>query len=788
MRELLRSYASKFANQLETISLSENEQRSVNHPVVFLFIGDLVKDALQHIIQINEEKWHNSSGVLYFHVYQTDTITAENVLSLQLPDHVRDRKQLRTDLYEAFWRDDQKLVELNKCYRRLTTKIAEYGKVYSSLKKVNLCVVTAIDDPANILIQELTLLLKSILQESFKSVEVDLYGLMTEKQEDSNFALSTALGISFLRELDAYQSDKYTFAGELQLTEDHLRLKVSHHGASLFDLVYLLSDKDENGLISSDATRQNSEMISNLNLLKNRKLITDYHEKMDSYNHQDFLRAIRGNSAGPVYASAGFAKVSRPNQAIALHAASHFFNEFLTALKEAPGLQSPEKVLNLFELSEASFHKYYNSCLPSAEVLDDMNVLMGAADSYQSIKRMSVKEAEDYLFADGAAHFFFKNVEEPVLEHLRQLNLRTHIERCLYENIINHEQYGLFCGYVWTRDPSDAGGPSIVDEINKLLRTVKQEQLTAEAKLDQCYQQLVDHCAFKKSLLPFSDKRNLQLFLRYFFETVYGAKYEILRLKVKQAIVRQYLEVLEEHHRLLREKIGMIDEVESHLKQAAAESLADADDALDQNIAEYYAEMISSITLKLKDKHGPYFFQDERFFGNLYGLLEKERAKGLLERLLLVCNRELLTQEEFQRSFEDELLERANVQTRYDNQKVLSKEDLFKQLYHRLEEGSAIHIEVFNYTQEHRHEERYFFGDFYSQFMGFALGKEQESRPFKAGCAHEKKSSGIEKLALMGGFQVKDLMYYRNGEKYYKAYSENGYEFHNEEMMASILS
>ncbi len=64
--------------------------------------------------------------------------------------------------------------------------------------------------------------------------------------------------------------------------------------------------------------------------------------------------------------------------------------------------------------------------------------------------------------------------------------------------------------------------------------------------------------------------------------------------------------------------------------------------------------------------------------------------------------------------------------------------------------------------------------------MGYALEKENEARHYKVGCAHEKKSTGIEKLTLMGGFQIKDLLYYRNGERYYQAYVDNGYQFHAE--------
>ncbi|WP_413306957.1 hypothetical protein AA0X95_06755 [Bacillus sp. 1P10SD] len=785
MRELLQKYANTFSLELERMSLSENEQRSVNHPIVFLFLGDLVTEALKSIITINEEKWQNSSGVLYFHAYQSATITNSNVLSFQLPGDGLDRKEQRKDLYKAFYHNENQLIKLNQTFRKLSMKIAEYGKVYSSLKKVNLCVITAIDDPANILIQECTLLLKSILQESFRLVEVDLYGLMKEKQDGDTFALSTSLGISFFKELDSYQREDFTFEKELQLTEDHLRLMVSHPPSPLFDLVYLLSDKNENGLISTDSMKQNYEIISNLNLLKNRKMITDYHEKMDSYNHQDFKRGMKGNTREPVYASAGFAKVNRPNKAIALNAASLFFQEMLTALK-ATSSEPREKVLSLFGLSETSFQKYYHECLPPVDQLENMTGLMGTTNSYQAVKRMSLKEAEDHLYEGGTERFFTVNFEEPIREYLLGLDLRSTIHRFLYENVINHEQYGLFAAYVWTSDSIDAES-SVMKEIAKMQRDTKQDRLEAEARLEQLYQQTVDSGDFKKSYFPFADKKNLSSFVHYFFDSVYGLKYELLRYEVKLAILKQYQEVLAEKHLYIRTKMELFDQVESCLKQAAAESLHDSDEELDQNIADYYAEMISQITAKLKEKYGDSFFSDERFFGNLLSLLENGPV-SLLKRLLYVCNREVLTAEEFHRSFEDELLERANVKTHYENRDILSKEDLFKQLYQRLKDHASIHIEVLNYTQGHRYEEKYFFGDFYSKFMSYALEKEHEIRQCKVGCAHEKKSSGIEKLAIMGGFQLKDLMYYRNGEKYYEAYTKNGYVFHHQPMETNSIS
>lgn len=150
----------------------------------------------------------------------------------------------------------------------------------------------------------------------------------------------------------------------------------------------------------------------------------------------------------------------------------------------------------------------------------------------------------------------------------------------------------------------------------------------------------------------------------------------------------------------------------------------------------------------------------------------------LTEKLISVCRNLLLTSPHFALTFEEELLQRSNVTINYDNKAVLSKDELFKRLYQTLEDNAAIQLRLYDYTQEHRYVEKYLFGDFDSEFIRYAFAADEVSRMYRLGCLHEKRSSGVEKLNLMGGFHPEDLLYYRNGKMYYETYVDNGYEFH----------
>lgn len=84
---------------------------------------------------------------------------------------------------------------------------------------------------------------------------------------------------------------------------------------------------------------------------------------------------------------------------------------------------------------------------------------------------------------------------------------------------------------------------------------------------------------------------------------------------------------------------------------------------------------------------------------------------------------------------------------------------------------------MFHFLQKHRYEEKYLFADIHNDFVQYVLRKDEGIRTYKQGCIHEEQKSGIEKMNLMGGFGMEDLMFYRNNKKYHASYVESGFVF-----------
>ncbi|RUT31759.1 transcription initiation factor TFIID [Paenibacillus zeisoli] len=684
-------------------------------------------------------------------------------------------KTLRPDTYRAFYQEPGSVLELNRALRRVSQRIADYGRLYSSFDRIHLSVITQAGDPLNVFVPEVTVLANTIFGQSFKSVQTDLFTLISEREDAEAFGYSGAAGIAFLRELDMMQQSDYTFSGPLLMTEDGLSIPVTHSASPLFDLVYVLSDKNERGVSSPGGLRDNDEIISQISLLKNRQKKDSLYDSVSgaAYNNMSFKNNIMTESGRQGYVSAGFSKVKRPNESIALTVLYHFYRQLIQRMNGPLEWKNSDK-LSFFGLDPDSLAEQARRIVPDETRLDDMNGMMTHGVSYSSLKSMTLQEAEAALFGDGGELYFQGNYVREADRALAALRLDEELEATVRRSRALHPQVGLFHLAEWTDEAGGSG--SLREAYRSRIRELAGQVESAKAELVQTYQGLVHDQPFQR--LPMMDKHNVRSFIRYFIDHIYALKLYILRLEMELKLARQYEVGLDLLHDRFRKMTQQLEELEDTLRSSALQSIRLADDYIGQNIMEYYERVTADVLIELEARRGADILFQDRYMGSPAEMLSGG-IQGLTERMIAVCRRDILTSEPFSQTFEEELLRRANVTVEYNNKQVLSKDELFKKLYRTLEEHAVIHVRLFDYTHEHRYEEKYFFGDAGSEFMRYALGADETSRIYKLGMVHENRSSGVEKLCIMGGFHLEDLMFYRNGKVYYETYIQNGYEFHS---------
>ncbi|OXM83746.1 hypothetical protein [Paenibacillus rigui] len=790
MREALLSFANEYAAEKESNGLDADELRSINHPLVFLFLGDQADEALRQVFELNRKRWNNSAGVVYLQVGTrpampgdsgTDGSGTDNgVYFWPLEGTNGEKKTVRAELYKQFYGNESKLLELNVILRRMNNRISAFGRSYSNMQRLNIAVVTEADDPASVLVPELTVLMRSIFGEHFRSVQMDLYTLLQEKQVGESFALSSSFGVSFLREVDQCQSRDYTFRELLQVTGEGIRLPAQHGPAPLFDMVYLFSDKDERGIFAESGMQGTYEMICSLNLLKNRKVPGELDPQHGAYNNQQFRQNMTPPDAdGRCYVSAGYSRVQRPNQAIALTVLYHVYRKALHRLQEnSAGLDTRER-LELLELEPHRSDDRIRSLMAEhSQALDGMYGLLYHNVSASELRGMTLRQAEAALYGGNAQTFFETNVVRRVEAGFALHDGAKSLARLFTERVLAEPKYGFFSGAAWT-DERESG--SIPAALREQLRETTMLLAQGKAELEQKYAEGVE--------LQGKDRRSLwsrltqQLpvkeIVRRVLDDIYGLKLELLALHMKQQLLELYLNTLEGLHARMKQLEGRAQQLERTLHEASRSSIHQShrSDYLGRNINEYYGHVVDIVVKELEERRGASYFCNERSLGNVSILLEQGEDK-VVQRLVELCRKDVFVHPLFDQTFEGELLERANVAASYDNRDVLSKEDLYRDLYATLENEAAIRADVYRSTHRHRYEEKYLFGDYHSEFVQYAYAVDHGSRTYKLGCVHERKPSGIEKLNLMGGFRIEDLMYYRNGKLYYDTYVENGFVFH----------
>ncbi|CAG7644262.1 hypothetical protein ACFQI7_09465 [Paenibacillus allorhizosphaerae] len=782
LREKLTAFAGDYAAELEHRSSGEDALSTIYHPVVFLFLGDRTAEDVRHATDWLQRRWHNGAGAICLHAGMSVPASEEPVYGWQLPVAETGSLSERPDIRRRFYEDDGKLLELNVTLRKMVNKIRAMGRSYDNLQRLNIAVVTRLDDPFHVLLPDLTVLMKTVFGESSRSVISDLYVLADESQESEDFAYRSAIGVSLLRELDIYQNREYRYEQRLQVTGEGVRLPAVHPPSPLFDTVYWLSNKDERGIFVDGGMRSGAELVCRLSLLKNARPAGDPGSPsgpaFESYNHQLFKQSITpADARGAVYASAGCAQVTRPNAAIALSVLYHYQKRVLLRLRDnaQAGLSH---AMPLLQLDPHDTEREVRGLMPEPEAaMEGMRGLMHADMSFADLRPMTLRQAELALFGDNARLFFEKNIAAAAEAALEQSDPARRLERLIDQKVIQEPALGLFGVYRWTM-PGEAG--SLSEQLDERIRQMAGRIAQCRVDLEMARDEKVEYIVPVKSspLAWFSGKPSVKEVIRRLLDNIYSLQWEMALLELHRKLLVQYRDKLSELHRKVKPLVERFIGLEQEwLKLSRSEAAAFGGQA-GRNIDEYYGHVVERILNELENRMHRLFYFEHARLGNASVLFAEQEEVWLL-RLTDTVRKDLFSHALFHQSFEAELLARANVTTSYDNPLVLTKEDLFRDISRTLDSESAIRADVYHSTHRHRYEEQYYAGYVQSEFIGYAVNAQQTNGSCKLGCIHEERTSSVEKIHLMGGFRGEDLMYFRHGKRYYDSYVENGFQFHS---------
>ncbi|MFD0958436.1 transcription initiation factor TFIID [Paenibacillus chungangensis] len=784
---MIEQFATDYTVAEQRLQGAVDDQSSIHYPTVFLYIGDEIAEAIEPMMETNSLRWANNAGVVYCHVRGSgagsapdysdgsgDTSANRFTIALDgLYDEPLDKRNVRGGIGRRFHEAGDHLRRLNRALRSMNDAISDYGRMYASFDRLHLAVIIRADDPMNILVPDIALLAQAIFGTLFKSVQSDLFVLVQEREQTESFGYAAAAGVSFLRELERFQQPGFTYNEPLQMTGDGLRIPVSHGPAPLFDLVYLLSDRNEKGMTPLGGMGQNYEAICRIMLLKNRCIGgLEHNDHGGSYNNTSFKNSLRAESGKMGYVSAGLARVQRPAYAIALTVLYHLLDGVIVRLQAPPELDRKEK-LQLFGIDMQALERTIAECVPGEERLEDMKGLMTSGCKFDDLRGKSLEQAGKLLFGEGCEVFFKKHYAELAGQRLDRMDVAGLMKRALERSAKSQPQISFYHLFKWTDD--DHADGVVIGAVRERMQELAGSIQHVQEELEKMMAMRTEELKFAR--VPFMDKRNMRSFIHAYIDAVYGLRREKLLLETELILYRRYASELEMLNQWNRVRLERLNDLRSKLKKEAQHSIAQGDGYIGQNVFDYYERVTAEVIRELEEKRGGQVLFEERYIGHVLELLEQGES-ALVERLIAVCRRDLLSSAKFALAFEEELLQRANVSVAYDNRRALTKEELFHQLYRMLEEHATIHIRLLDYMHKNRYEEHYLFGDRGSEFIRYALHMGDSSRIHKLGCLHEERRSGVERLHLMGGFHLEDLLYYRHAKPFYEAYVQDGYKFH----------
>lgn len=739
-------------------------------PILFVLFGSRVEEGLDALKEAMQNSVLNAEGVCYLVIGREKPKSAEGIVYLPLPESEKDAVSSRKELGQLI-ENEAFLKELASKVTQVKENMMEKSRMFSFWEQMHICSVTMASDEENALLADVMIFIKNKIMQDFKQVFMDLFVLLEETTVDSS-PLQKARAMSLFKELELYETAAFTYEEETEVLEDDLKLAVSHKG-QLFDLVYILSDKKESGQKIEEAMLGHYETIAAINLLKNRENhALEIEEAREQFNLNVFEINIK-EQAENRYCSSRLAKVKKPGKGIYLATAYHLFKAYMEELGSSQVEGNSRMLLEAAGLSDEKLEELVVECSIPQEGLRQFHSLISKNVSFNRLKGEVFREAEEELYGNSADAFFQANfVKQSEKALLAKLGSEKYKEG-LREELINNLKFGPFA-------LKQLQGQKL-DELLKEQR--EKYQLYEKGLLEEIetlYERTVGECIGGK--FGIFDKKYIYEVKDYLIQEIYSRKYKVFLLQLKQKALDLLQQQLEGLYSEIKVQLKKLENLEGLLKDMVDEANRYEEEYLVQNVNDYYKKVVGEKLMQFKKTRGEGYLHDEKMMGKVSHVLSQSE-ETILEHIFYICEKEILQDEAyFGTSFEEELLARANMLIDYEDKQVAAKSQLYDLLYQSLEENSKPCVHLDTTVSPHRYIEKYFFGDRESEFIQYAYKRDQSSRSYKIGTVNDARKTMIEKLQLMGGFKLQEMVFYTSALRYYEAYEEKGYAFHTEKM------
>jgi len=668
--QFVRQFAERYRIETERVSAARGE--ALRHPSVFVLLGD-EGDTYEDLLRFSSE---SAADGVFFLLIPTESMEAGSVGA------VHAIRALKADIQ----RNEARL----------------------NVKRVNISVLIQATMVQEGISEKAGLLLRSLFSEDFPIVYISLFILLSESNIQENFEKRSAASLRLLYEVQRFQNENYVGQMELQLESGGGIIPIAHNGA-LYQLAWLLSDRNEYDTVSDENRQNNLAAISSLHFLTHT----------DSRFEDTVHKKEQGTA---LFVTAGMAKLTKPNREIAFTVFRRVMEHIAGQIGDSTGKTETARTYIQTYLEALPEHPSVQAAMsePISEEKMSHGMMSVTANSVngRALHKKTLYEVEQLLYDDRAKRFFevnYASYGETAALALEALNVSK-----VLADIKEHINSSGLAAAKWYRQ----GGEAL---------------LSFEKRITQCELELEMRYQTRYTNKPFQGTENAKRMIA----DLYTLRTKAEWLRRLRDIMRKIDDALLEFCEQCKEYLALMSQTTDLLIKHDTPGL---------HISEYYGQVVDQIMLELTARYGEGFYYREEFIGSIFAAWESgnffERVVGFIEQYIFPHPSMRLT-------FDEDLQERATVAPDFYDSKFTDKNEFYRQLLAEADKKAALAISLQRYDD--LIFEKYYFGDINGACMQFA---QENSRSGETAYFLED-ASGFKLIRLAGGFTPEDLTRYR---------------------------